>query len=80
MEGTKERITVTVSKHLIEDVLRKTGCDINDIDKIVEDFVYSALHTPNAETIAAIEESRAGKYAGTIDTTSMESFMKSMGI
>lgn len=29
----------------------------------------------NEDTIAAIEEARAGKFAGTIDTSSMESFM-----
>ncbi len=35
---------------------------------------------PNAETTAAIEESKAGIYAGTIDTSSMEAFKKSMGL
>jgi len=35
---------------------------------------------PNAETIEAIEESRSGKYAGTVDTSSMDAFMKSMGL
>ena len=35
---------------------------------------------PNAETTAAIEESKAGIYAGTIETSSMEAFKKSMGL
>lgn len=32
---------------------------------------------PNKETMEAIEEARSGKYAGTIDTSSMENFVKS---
>ena len=32
---------------------------------------------PNATTIAAIEEARAGKCTGQIDTSSMEAFIKS---
>ena len=32
---------------------------------------------PNATTIAAIEEARAGKCTGRIDTSSMEAFIKS---
>lgn len=39
------------------------------------DAVYSE---PNEETIAAIEEARSGKYAGTIDASSFEAFMKSL--
>ena len=35
---------------------------------------------PNGETMEAIEESRRGEYAGTIDLTSMEEFKRSMGI
>ena len=38
------------------------------------------MKNPNAETIEAIEESRSGKYAGTVDTSSMDAFMKSMGL
>jgi hypothetical protein len=33
---------------------------------------------PNEETIEAIEEARAGKYAGTIDISSLEAFLKSI--
>ena len=32
---------------------------------------------PNATTIAAIEEARAGKSAGRVDTSSLEAFIKS---
>lgn len=40
----------------------------------VDDSVHNE---PNEETKAAIEEARAGKFAGTIDTSSMETFIKS---
>ena len=39
------------------------------------DAVYSE---PNEETIAAIEEARSGKSAGTIDVSSFDAFMKSL--
>ncbi|MDR1402091.1 MAG: toxin-antitoxin system protein, partial [Tannerellaceae bacterium] len=32
---------------------------------------------PNETTIAAINEARSGKFAGTIDTSSMDAFIKS---
>jgi|GEM_PF-2218419 hypothetical protein len=34
---------------------------------------------PNKETIAAIEAARAGRYAGTIDLSSREAFIRSCG-
>lgn len=38
------------------------------------DVVYNK---PNEETKEAIEEAKAGKFAGTIDTSNMEGFLKS---
>ena len=47
----------------------------------VESILMAAVsETPNAETLAAIDESKRGEYAGTIDLSSMEAFRKSMGI
>lgn len=39
------------------------------------DAVYSE---PNEETIAAINEARSGEYAGTIDVSNFDAFMKSL--
>lgn len=39
------------------------------------DFTCSV---PNEETRAAIDEARSGKYAGTLDVSSFEAFMKSV--
>lgn len=46
----------------------------NYVECILMDSVYNA---PNETTIAAINEARSGKYAGTINTSNMESFIKS---
>ena len=47
----------------------------NCVEEILLDAVY---HEPNAETVEAIEEAKAGKYAGTLDVSSYESFMNSI--
>jgi hypothetical protein len=46
----------------------------NYVECVLTDSVY---REPNEETLEAIEEARAGKYAGRIDTSSMEAFRKS---
>ncbi|WP_289004534.1 toxin-antitoxin system HicB family antitoxin [uncultured Parabacteroides sp.] len=48
----------------------------NFVESALMDIVYNE---PNEETKAAIEEVRAGKFAGTIDTSSMDAFLKSCG-
>ncbi len=47
----------------------------NYVESVLMDVVY---RTPNQETIAAIEEARTGKFAGRIDMTDFDSFMKSV--
>lgn len=47
----------------------------NYVESVLMDVVY---HEPNAETRAAIEETRRGVYAGTIDTSSIEAMIKSI--
>jgi hypothetical protein len=49
----------------------------NYVESVLMDVIYNQ---PNAETEAAIAESRSGKSAGKIDTSSMEAFKKSMGL
>ena len=46
----------------------------NFVESALMDIVYNE---PNEETKAAIEEVRAGKFAGTINTSSMDAFLKS---
>ena len=47
------------------------------IESILMDSIY---YEPNEKTIAAMEESHSGKYAGTVDMTSMETFKRSLGL
>ncbi|MDR2954637.1 MAG: TraY domain-containing protein [Prevotella sp.] len=46
----------------------------NYVECILMDSVYNE---PNETTIEAIKEARAGKFAGTVNTGSMEAFIKS---
>ena len=39
----------------------------------------SVYGEPNETTLDAIKEARSGQFAGTIDTSSLEAFMKSCG-
>lgn len=45
------------------------------VESLLMDDVYCV---PNTETVVAIEEARAGKYAGTLDMSSFDAFMKSV--
>ena len=47
----------------------------NFVESVLMDVVYNE---PNEETKAAIEEAKAGKYAGTIDMRNFDTFMKSI--
>lgn len=49
------------------------------LDSYVERLLLIGIGQPhNAETMAAIDEMKAGKYAGTLDVSSFEAFMKSV--
>lgn len=37
-----------------------------------------AMYPPNKDTLEALDEARSGKYAGVVDTSSFEAFMKSL--
>jgi tagatose-1,6-bisphosphate aldolase len=46
----------------------------NYVECILMDSVYNE---PNETTVEAIKEARAGKFAGTVDTSNMEAFIRS---
>ena len=49
------------------------------MNNYVEEVLTSMLYaTPNATTLAAMQETLSGKYAGEIDTTTRESFISSI--
>lgn len=60
---------------VLQEHAKKANRSLNNfVESTLMDAMYSE---PNEETIAAINEARAGKFAGTIDTSSMEAFIKS---
>lgn len=80
MDGTLER--EQTSFRLSTDLLKRLRIAARRENRSLNNFVESTLmdavyNIPNEETVAAINEARSGKYAGTIDTSSMEAFIKS---
>lgn len=71
---TSFRLREDLLKVLQEEAKRTNRSLNNFVESMLMDAVYSE---PNEETKAAIEEARTGKFAGTIDTSSMEAFIKS---
>ena len=70
------------SFRLREDLLKVLQEEAKKANRSLSNFVESTLMEAvcselNEDTVAAIKEARAGKFAGTIDTSSMESFIKS---
>jgi hypothetical protein len=60
---------------ILQEQAKKANRSLNNfVESTLMDAMYSE---PNEETIAAIKEARSGKYAGVIDTNSMEAFIKS---
>ncbi|MBO4810217.1 MAG: hypothetical protein J5552_01485 [Prevotella sp.] len=78
METARDFVTVNIPRYLIDDMRKEMKNDSADIDKLLETFVYESLHTPKAETRAAIEEARSDVEMGTVDTSNMESFINSI--
>lgn len=61
---------------VLQEYAKKANRSLNNfVESTLMDAVYNE---PNEETIAAINEARSGKYAGTLDASSFEAFMKSV--
>ena len=80
MDGALER--KQTSFRLSTDLLKRLRIAAHRENRSLNNFVESTLmdavyNIPNEETVAAINDARSGKYAGTIDTSSMEAFIKS---
>lgn len=71
------------SFHLRTDLLDKlrvaAGRQNTSVNRYVESVLWEAIsHQPNDETSEAIAEARAGHFAGHLDITSYDAFMKSL--
>jgi hypothetical protein len=48
------------------------------LNNYVESVLMNVVHSePNETTLEAVREAKSGKFAGTIDTSSIEAFIKS---
>ena len=79
-EAIKIPTAFRLNKELVirlKEEARKANRSLNNyVECILMDSVYTE---PNEVTIEAIREAQAGKYAGIIDTSSVEAFGKSLG-
>lgn len=75
----KQQTSFRLRASLMERLRAEARYEHRSLTNLVETLLDEALkHRPNPETLAAIEEARSGKYAGTINASSFESFMKSI--
>ena len=62
----------------LKELARKDRRSLNNyVECLLLDAVY---HEPNEETIAAMNDAKAGKLAGPIETSSVEAMLKSMNL
>lgn len=67
--------------YLLDRLKELAAQDRRSLNNYVEGLLLNAVyHEPNATTKAAIEEAKAGKLEGPIDTSSVEAMLKSMGL
>ena len=75
----KKQTAFRFDNDLLEDLKSAAKRENRSLNNFVECILRNVMYSePNEETKAAIEEARAGKSAGTIDTSSFDAFMKSL--
>lgn len=75
----KKQTAFRLDSNLLDVLKRAAKREHRSLNNFVETLLMEVMyHEPNETTKAAIEEARSGKYAGTIDTSSMESFIGSI--
>lgn len=81
MEAVKVRKSTAsrLDNALLERLKTEAKRENRSLNSLVEAILMDAMYcVPNAETLAAIEEARSGKYAGVLDTSSFDAFMESV--
>lgn len=67
--------------YLLDKLKELAAKDCRSLNNYVEGLLLDAVYSePNDITKASFEEAKAGKLEGPIDTTSVESMLKSMGL
>lgn len=67
--------------YLLDKLKELAAKDRRSLNNYVEGILLDAVYNePNELTKAAIEEAKAGKHEGPVDTSSVETMLKSMGL
>lgn len=76
---TRKQTAFRLSTKLIEDLKEQAARYNRSLNNYVESILIEAVYkVPNDETTQAIEESRRGQYAGTLNMSSFENFLNSI--
>ena len=81
MEATvrRRRMTVSLPDYAYEAIKKEAKRIGWSQSALAGEYILDAIyHTPNAETIAAIEEAKSGAELRKLDLSSFESFLKSL--
>lgn len=76
---TRKQTAFRLNEILLEDLkIRAAQCN-RSLNNYVESILAKAIYgTPNPDTIEAIKESKSGKYSGTLNMESFDSFLNSI--
>lgn len=76
---TRKQTAFRLNETLLEDLKARAAQCNRSLNNYVESILAKAIYgTPNPDTMDAINESRSGKYAGTLDMENFDSFLKSI--
>jgi len=75
---TRKPTTVRLPDYMLADLHTEARRQGISVSRLLENITEERMYQPNADTLAALEETRQGKYAGVVDTSSFEAFMKSL--
>ena len=78
MNVIRKATTVRLPDYLLADLHNEAHRRNISVSRLLENIVEERMYQPNAETLAAIEEARSGKFAGVVDTSSIEAMTKSI--
>jgi len=76
-----KQTTVRLPEYALADLRREAKANNMSLNSLLSMYILDGMyHTPNEETLEAIEEARSGVEMDTVDMTSFESFCKSCGL
>lgn len=75
----KKQTAFRLSEDLLERLKKAAKKEHRSLNNFVESILMDIVYNePNEETKAAVEEAKAGKFAGTINTKDFNTFMESI--